>query len=174
MTNRTLAEIDEEIARTKNELANVKGSETEVYARIVGYYRSVRNWNKGKRDEYNHRKMFVYGDEIAAKAQETAKAVVSDTVSEPAPVLSGSPVRYELFYRTTCPNCPAVKEYISHVSIPGTAFDVDSEEGFNRASVLGIMAAPTVVLFNEFDAEIGRAHSVDELIPFFETEPALC
>ena len=35
------------------------GTETEVYARIVGYYRSVRNWNKGKKDEYNQRKMFT-------------------------------------------------------------------------------------------------------------------
>ena len=60
MTTRPLAEIDAEIARTKEALANVKGTETEVYARIVGYYRSVRNWNKGKRDEYDHRKMFVY------------------------------------------------------------------------------------------------------------------
>ena len=70
------AEIERNLIsqRTKEALKNVHGTETEVYARIVGYYRSVRNWNKGKRDEYDHRKMFVYGDEIAAKAQETAKA----------------------------------------------------------------------------------------------------
>ena len=37
----------------------VCGSETEVYSRIVGYYRSVRNWNKGKREEYKERKMFA-------------------------------------------------------------------------------------------------------------------
>ncbi|MHB0854142.1 MAG: ribonucleoside triphosphate reductase [Rectinema subterraneum] len=35
------------------------GAETEVYSRIVGYYRSVRNWNKGKREEYKERKMFA-------------------------------------------------------------------------------------------------------------------
>ena len=73
MTTRSLAKIDAEIARTKEALANVKGTETEVYARIVGYYRSVRNWNKGKRDEYDHRKMFVYDSktlpENGAKAE---------------------------------------------------------------------------------------------------------
>jgi len=37
----------------------VCGAETEVYSRIVGYYRSVRNWNKGKREEYKERKMFA-------------------------------------------------------------------------------------------------------------------
>lgn len=59
---RTLAEIDAEIAATKEALNNVHGTETEVYARIVGYYRAVRNWNKGKRDEFDHRKMFSIAD----------------------------------------------------------------------------------------------------------------
>jgi hypothetical protein len=34
-----------------------------VYTRIVGYYRSLKNWNKGKRDEYEQRKTFSI-DEI--------------------------------------------------------------------------------------------------------------
>ena len=56
---RTLAEIESDIARVQAEMQDVHGTTTEVYARIVGYYRSVRNWNKGKREEYNHRKLFV-------------------------------------------------------------------------------------------------------------------
>ena len=47
MANRTVEAIDREIAECKEELANVKGRETEVYTRIVGYYRAVKNWNKG-------------------------------------------------------------------------------------------------------------------------------
>lgn len=35
--------------------------ETEVYSRIVGYYRPVQNWNAGKKEEYKFRK--VYGEE---------------------------------------------------------------------------------------------------------------
>lgn len=54
----TGAEIDADIAAVKTQLANVHGEECEVYARIVGYYRSVRNWNKGKKDEYGIRSMF--------------------------------------------------------------------------------------------------------------------
>ncbi|HDQ13790.1 MAG TPA: ribonucleoside triphosphate reductase [Sediminispirochaeta sp.] len=34
------------------------GREAEVYTRIVGYYRSVRNWNKGKKEEYGQRKLY--------------------------------------------------------------------------------------------------------------------
>ena len=35
------------------------GKETEVYARIVGYYRPVKNWNRGKAEEYQHRRLFA-------------------------------------------------------------------------------------------------------------------
>jgi ribonucleoside-triphosphate reductase len=31
------------------------GSETEVYSRISGYYRSIKNWNPGKRSEERER-----------------------------------------------------------------------------------------------------------------------
>lgn len=34
------------------------GAETEVYSRVVGYHRPVKNWNKGKREEFKERKTF--------------------------------------------------------------------------------------------------------------------
>ncbi len=34
------------------------GSECEVYSRIVGYIRPVKQWNKGKKMEFSHRKTF--------------------------------------------------------------------------------------------------------------------
>ncbi|MCD6463633.1 MAG: ribonucleoside triphosphate reductase [Thermotogae bacterium] len=33
------------------------GEETEVYSRVVGYYRPIRNWNDGKRKEFEERKV---------------------------------------------------------------------------------------------------------------------
>lgn len=59
---KTLAEIDKEIAEVQKELADVHGTETEVYARIVGYYRAIKNWNKGKAEEFTQRKNFVLED----------------------------------------------------------------------------------------------------------------
>ncbi len=35
------------------------GVETEVYSRVVGYLRPVKQWNKGKREEFRTRKTFV-------------------------------------------------------------------------------------------------------------------
>lgn len=51
-------QIELKISTLENELANVHGTECEVYARIVGYYRSVKNWNAGKAEEYKHRVSF--------------------------------------------------------------------------------------------------------------------
>jgi hypothetical protein len=32
--------------------------EMEVYSRVVGYYRPIKNWNKGKQEEFRLRKNF--------------------------------------------------------------------------------------------------------------------
>ncbi|MBU7032239.1 MAG: ribonucleoside triphosphate reductase, partial [Theionarchaea archaeon] len=40
------------------------GKPTEVYSRVVGYLRPVRNWNKGKREEFKERKAFSVGDDL--------------------------------------------------------------------------------------------------------------
>ena len=34
------------------------GKETEIYSRVCGYHRPVKNWNKGKREEFKDRKTF--------------------------------------------------------------------------------------------------------------------
>ena len=35
-----------------------KRTECEVYSRFVGYLRPVKQWNKGKQQEFSDRKMF--------------------------------------------------------------------------------------------------------------------
>lgn len=40
-------------------------SRAEVYSRVVGYYRPVQNWNKGKQEEFRDRKEYVVGNAAA-------------------------------------------------------------------------------------------------------------
>ncbi len=42
----------------EHHLCPVCGSECEVYSRIVGYFRPVKQWNKGKREEFKMRSSF--------------------------------------------------------------------------------------------------------------------
>lgn len=51
-------DIDNELLRYNYDLKNCLGSECEVYSRIVGYYRPVKNWNPGKKSEYERRVVF--------------------------------------------------------------------------------------------------------------------
>lgn len=44
------------------------GAETEVYSRVTGYFRPVKNWNRGKREEFKDRK--PYSVEADCKANE--------------------------------------------------------------------------------------------------------
>jgi len=40
----------------------VKKVPVEVYSRVVGYFRPVNQWNKGKQEEFNERKEFSLND----------------------------------------------------------------------------------------------------------------
>jgi anaerobic ribonucleoside-triphosphate reductase len=55
---RTAEEIDAEISILTEQMNAVQGTETEVYTRIVGYYRNIKNWNPGKTAEFQDRKYF--------------------------------------------------------------------------------------------------------------------
>ena len=52
---------------------------TEIYSRVVGYFRPVNQWNKGKKEEFRKRKEFDVGKEkkegIKEKIQEIVKEV---------------------------------------------------------------------------------------------------
>jgi len=48
------------------------GQKTEVYSRVVGYYRPVQNWNKGKKEEFGLRKTF----HVAVSATTEASTIV--------------------------------------------------------------------------------------------------
>lgn len=168
MEARTLEQIDREIAETKAALNNIHGTETEVYARIVGYYRAVKHWNKGKRDEFDQRKMFTLE---ASKEYDITEADGPCACSAPAkmekiqkPEVSElESVTYELYTRKTCPNCPPVKDFMAELDMPGRNIDVDTKEGLAEAAKKGIFASPTVIFYNAQGVETARCHNVEEL-----------
>lgn len=56
-------EILNKITELERQLANVKGTKCEVYSRIVGYFRPVKNWNEGKQAEYKDRVVYEVNSE---------------------------------------------------------------------------------------------------------------
>lgn len=139
---RNLKKIDREISALKKELAGVTGTPTEVYTRIVGYYRSVNNWNKGKREEYNIRTEY-------------------SPDSTPSVKQNGEAVSYKYFYRQTCPNCPPVKARLTEMTMTGEEIDVDTEAGMEEAQKMNVYASPTAIFFDASGREVFRAHNVE-------------
>lgn len=158
---KNVEEIDREIEALQQELEHVEGTKTEVYTRIVGYYRSVANWNKGKREEYNYRKLYSEPSDMLKQEQP-----VTVSVEAAADVAS-----YTFFYRQTCPNCPPVKSFIDSLPVPGNALDVDTTEGTEKAMEHQVMAAPTVIFFDSRGMEVDRAHNTKSLETIFADTP---
>lgn len=175
MEKRTLAQVEQEIEETKKALQNVHGTETEVYARIVGYYRAVKHWNNGKRDEFKLRKMFTLNENesyepASSEKEHASKDVTGSEASAEHTVLGTESVTYEIYTRKTCPNCPPVKAFMEKIDIPGRAIDVDTKEGLAEAAKNGIFASPTVIFYNSQGVETARCHNVEELEAVFSIQ----
>ena len=83
--------------------------ETEVYSRITGYYRPVKNWNDGKAQEYKHRKAY---DMKCSNLDEHKKCANESGVM--------------LFGTKTCPNCKMAAKLLEKAKVDYKF--VDAEE----------------------------------------------
>ncbi len=180
----TIEQIDREISTLNDELQKVKGTETEVYTRIVGYHRAVDNWNKGKREEYNHRKEFVVNqdklsEDILAKKnyEETEVSVIDEKKEEQCLGINDLNLDrisgFKLFTSQYCHNCSPVKNFLKDLHVNGEEIDVSTDLGINLAKNYDVMSTPTVLLFDENDNIVSKAFSVDELKKVFSKKENL-
>jgi len=54
------------------------GEETEVYSRIVGYYRPIQNWNNGKKAEYKDRRTYKVNTAVETMTAGTVAGAVEE------------------------------------------------------------------------------------------------
>lgn len=142
------------------------GKETEVYSRITGYYRPVKNWNDGKAQEYKDRKVYVVNTEEMKKpgcmervveetAKETAKECFQQRSAEgeihttekkeaDVPTIEGKEEKNLLFTTKTCPNCRIAAAMLQKAALP---YDkVDAEERVEMTEQFQVRQAPTLVV----------------------------
>ena len=116
------------------------GRETEVYSRITGYYRPVKNWNDGKSQEYKERKTYNIAtsklthngpiERVEACACEEKSAALADGIY--------------LFKSATCPNCKIAESLLDKANI--SYQKVLAEQNIQLTESLGIKQAPTLVV----------------------------
>ncbi len=156
------SKIDDKIEALERQLLSVKGRETEKYARIVGYYRAVKNWNKGKKEEYKFRQNYIKTEFDESKNGTVEIRKNSDVIMENT-TPNSEIASYMFFYRQTCPNCPPVKAIISNLKMSGESINADSSNGFTKAAKYNVFTAPTVIFFDADGKEITRTSKAMDL-----------
>ena len=118
------------------------GEEAEVYSRITGYYRPVKNWNDGKAQEYKDRKVYdVANSHLTHDVLENAACECVETAEDVVVEVADSTY---LFTTATCPNC---KIACSLLDKAGVAYEkLLANEHAQMVTDLGIKQAPTLVV----------------------------
>ncbi len=131
------------------------GADTEVYSRITGYYRPVKNWNAGKAQEFKDRRTYrVEGltSRPVTDFQEEKNAVSVEDQPE-ALVVSVSETKADtketnssilLFKTPTCPNCKAAAALLDKAGVDYTVLNANEER--ELVEKYGIKQAPTLVV----------------------------
>ena len=98
------------------------GKETEVYSRITGYYRPLRNWNDGKAQEYIERTEYRIENTREKKSEETL-----------------------LFSSVNCPNCTMAEELLKRSGIQYRKIVVKDEKTAAFAQKYQVQSVPVVI-----------------------------
>ena len=126
------------------------GRESEVYSRITGYYRPVKNWNDGKAQEFKDRITYVPDINKNIKPVhgadcENGSHHLEDSEPTKSAKLDGSlPI---LFKTSTCPNCKAAVLKLDMAGIQYNVVNCTEDEETPKA--YGISQAPTLLVDGE-------------------------
>jgi ribonucleoside-triphosphate reductase len=110
--------------------------EAEVYSRITGYYRPVKNWNDGKLQEFKDRKVYAVGQ--------------SDL--QPRPCQPAPEHELLLFVTSTCANCAIAKKALADARIAYRV--VDAGERQDLVEQYGVRQAPALVSLTGNGAQV--------------------
>ena len=119
-------------------------SETEVYSRITGYYRPVKNWNDGKTQEFQDRKEYVIGHSHLTHEGVRGEQHVHEDPAAAVEQAPADPDRIILFETRTCPNCRMARTFLDRAGIQYE--EVIADENEEECDKFGVRQAPTLVI----------------------------
>jgi ribonucleoside-triphosphate reductase len=122
------------------------GKSTEVYSRITGYYRPIKNWNDGKIAEFKNRKEYRLGEQISFETPLEKKEKV-EAVEKMVSKLPKEGKRYVLFVTHTCPNCRLVKVILDDHHIEYE--EVYADDNMELAKEHNSRSVPTLLVVDE-------------------------
>ena len=123
----------------------------EVYSRITGYYRPVKNWNIGKAKEYSERKTYdIKENSILPTKEENAEFTTNvESTSNQVDLDSSTTYEYLLFTTPTCTNCKMIKKMLEE---SGTKYTlIDATQNQDLVEKYNIEKAPTLIVVSNKD-----------------------
>ena len=119
------------------------GKETEVYSRITGYYRPLKNWNAGKTQEFKERKEY---DALNSMNVHTEKSdvVIRDDECEVKTEYKNPNNEILLFATKTCPKCKMAEMMLDKANISYRI--IDAEENVELTRKYNVTEAPTMIV----------------------------
>lgn len=135
------------------------GETTEVYSRITGYYRPVANWNDGKSQEFEDRKVYDLGaSHLEGHIHNHDKCVCDDKKCVGNEIM--------LFTTKTCPNCKMAKMLLDKADIKYTVIDAEDEKETTRN--FNVTKAPTMLVPN--GEKYARFDNVSDISKFIDSQ----
>ena len=120
------------------------GKETEVYSRITGYYRPVKNWNVGKSQEFQDRLVYNVGTSVLKGTVKQEPIRLQPVQQEPVAAPAAVSGKVILFSRMTCPNCRVAEQLLGKA---GVAYEkLIADENLELCKKYGVKGAPTLVI----------------------------
>jgi len=154
------------------------GIETEVYSRIVGYYRPIRQWNNGKREEFKDRLEYTEGKALGMEIKAVVETDGSSSLEDHGMISNNDSVikRFRIFSLPNCDKCAAAKEYLAGTQAAGETVDLGSDDGLKEFRTVykelkdkihrnkdGSLPIPTILLYDSDDKLVTVAHHVDQV-----------
>lgn len=135
------------------------GEATEVYSRITGYYRPVANWNDGKSQEFEDRKVYDLGaSHLEGHVHNHDKCACDDKKCVGNEIM--------LFTTKTCPNCKMAKMLLDKAGIKYTVIDAEDEKETTRN--FNVTKAPTMLVPN--GEKYARFDNVSDISKFIDSQ----
>ncbi|NHJ01090.1 MAG: ribonucleoside triphosphate reductase [Candidatus Heimdallarchaeota archaeon] len=152
------------------------GKETEVYSRIVGYFRPVSKWNDGKTQEFHERKVFVISDSLLSNKvskEEQPEIKIPESSNYPNDIKNSGKIsiynKILVFTSPSCPKCAPFKSIIYHTLESTSIHEINTTttEGIALAEKFMVRSVPTAIAVLD-DKEVCRFSnylSLNKLLP---------
>ena len=138
------------------------GEVTEIYSRITGYYRPVKNWNDGKAQEYKERKAYNPAKFIG---KTPSKTVTTEEKHEET-TCKATEDKLILFATSTCPNCKMAEHFLEKA---GIGYEhVIADQNPDLAKQFDIRQAPTLVRIT--DGNVEKISNLSNIKAFIENK----